>query len=58
MPRMAFPDNTERQALIGQVMEASARMEAALEGCIWACLDTPRPEMFAPLLKKQTFRMS
>jgi len=33
---MASPDNTERQAVIGQVMEASARMEAALEGCIRA----------------------
>lgn len=53
---MACPDNTERQALIGQVMEGSARMEVALESCIRACLDTPRPEMFAPLLLKQTFR--
>jgi len=53
---MASPDNIERQALIGQVMEASAPMEAALERCIRACLDTPRPEIFAPLLKKQTFR--
>jgi hypothetical protein len=53
---MASPDNTERQAVIGQVMEASARMEAALEGCIRACLAMPRPEMLAPLLQKQTFR--
>ena len=53
---MASPDSTERQVLIGQVMEASARMEAALEGCIRACLALPRPEMLAPLLQKQTFR--